>query len=241
MPYTMARRKSQEVDVDLPSSVAAEAHQFRMFGLSKVRWTAVRRRLLLALPPSRPSSCVHAAGSLAMLQLRQQPGPLMHSANHSCTMALLLMVLQVVIAVVASVAWMSVSSGLILLNKDLLSHGFHYPMALSGLGMAFSGTASYLCCRVRGGRPVGVAAPTPGAAAPAAAAAAGGRLHGSPARLSAFLPYQWPAHLPPVFPACLPACPHPPSPGLRRYSSLWMPRGLSPPASTPPKSSPWAC
>jgi hypothetical protein len=122
-------------------------------------------------------------------------------------MALLLMVLQVVIAVVASVAWMSVSSGLILLNKDLLSHGFHYPMALSGLGMAFSGTASYLCCRVRGGRPVGVAAPTPGAAAPAAAAAAAGsRLHGSLARLSAFLPYQLPAHLPPVFPACLPAC-----------------------------------
>ncbi|PSC69942.1 Triose-phosphate transporter domain isoform B [Micractinium conductrix] len=55
---------------------------------------------------------------------------------------------KLVIAVVASVAWMSVSSGLILLNKELLSHGFHFPMALSGLGMAFSGTASYLCCRV---------------------------------------------------------------------------------------------
>jgi hypothetical protein len=55
---------------------------------------------------------------------------------------------QVVIAVVASVAWMSVSSGLILLNKDLLSHGFHYPMALSGLGMAFSAAASFFCCRV---------------------------------------------------------------------------------------------
>ncbi|KAL4439240.1 hypothetical protein ABPG77_004142 [Micractinium sp. CCAP 211/92] len=55
---------------------------------------------------------------------------------------------KVVVAVVASLAWMSVSSGLILLNKDLLSHGFHYPMALSGLGMAFSGTASYVCCRV---------------------------------------------------------------------------------------------
>ena len=48
----------------------------------------------------------------------------------------------------ASVAWMSVSSALILLNKDLLSHGFPFPMALSGLGMAFSGTASYLACRV---------------------------------------------------------------------------------------------
>ncbi|EFN55220.1 hypothetical protein CHLNCDRAFT_134469 [Chlorella variabilis] len=55
---------------------------------------------------------------------------------------------KVVIAVIASVAWMSVSSGLILLNKDLLSHGFHYPMALSGLGMAFSACASTLCCRV---------------------------------------------------------------------------------------------
>lgn len=59
--------------------------------------------------------------------------------------------LQMVIAVVASLAWMAVSSGLILLNKELLSSGFHYPMALSGLGMAFSATASYMCCRVRGG------------------------------------------------------------------------------------------
>jgi len=59
------------------------------------------------------------------------------------------LLLQLVIAVVASVAWMSVSSGLILLNKDLLSNGFHYPMALSGLGMAFSATASYICCKVR--------------------------------------------------------------------------------------------
>lgn len=50
----------------------------------------------------------------------------------------------------ASVAWMSVSSGLILLNKDLLSHGFEYPMALSGLGMAFSAAASFFCCRVSG-------------------------------------------------------------------------------------------
>jgi len=48
--------------------------------------------------------------------------------------------------------------GLILLNKDLLSHGFHFPMALSGLGMAFSGTASYLCCRVGGQRQRAVAA-----------------------------------------------------------------------------------
>ncbi len=55
---------------------------------------------------------------------------------------------KVVIAVISSVAWMGVSSLLILLNKDLLSHGFHYPMALSALGMGFSGGASYLSCRV---------------------------------------------------------------------------------------------
>lgn len=33
-----------------------------------------------------------------------------------------------VVAVVSSIAWMAVSSALILLNKDLLSHGFHYPV-----------------------------------------------------------------------------------------------------------------
>lgn len=54
---------------------------------------------------------------------------------------------QVVIAIIASLAWMGVSSGLILLNKDLLSHGFPYPMALSGLGMLFSGIASTITCR----------------------------------------------------------------------------------------------
>jgi hypothetical protein len=53
-----------------------------------------------------------------------------------------------VIAVAASAAWMACSSGLILLNKDLLSHGFGYPMALSALGMGFSAVASYVTCRV---------------------------------------------------------------------------------------------
>jgi len=51
-----------------------------------------------------------------------------------------------VIAVVASMMWMGVSSGLIMLNKDLLSNGFPYPMALSGMGMAFSAVASYFAC-----------------------------------------------------------------------------------------------
>ena len=45
-------------------------------------------------------------------------------------------------------SWMSVSSVLILLNKHLLATGFHYPMALSCLGMLFSSVAAFFCCRV---------------------------------------------------------------------------------------------
>ena len=53
------------------------------------------------------------------------------------------------LAVGASVAWMVVSSSLILVNKHLMSNdGFHYPMALSGLGMGFSALASWLVCKV---------------------------------------------------------------------------------------------
>jgi len=50
------------------------------------------------------------------------------------------------IAIVSSIAWMAVSSGLILLNKSILSNGFPYPMALSSLGMCFSSVASYITC-----------------------------------------------------------------------------------------------
>ncbi len=51
-------------------------------------------------------------------------------------------------AVAACVGWMAVSSGLIMLNKHLMStDGFHFPMALSCLGMSFSSVASWLCCR----------------------------------------------------------------------------------------------
>ena len=39
--------------------------------------------------------------------------------------------------------------GCYLRTFPLLQDGFHYPMALSGLGMGFSSIASYLCCRVR--------------------------------------------------------------------------------------------
>ena len=53
------------------------------------------------------------------------------------------------LALLASLAWMAISSGLILLNKQLLSHGFGFPMALSALGMVFSAVASFFVCRVR--------------------------------------------------------------------------------------------
>lgn len=52
----------------------------------------------------------------------------------------------VITAIVASLSWMGVSSGLIMLNKNLLSTGFPYPMALSGTGVAFSALASYITC-----------------------------------------------------------------------------------------------
>ena len=52
--------------------------------------------------------------------------------------------------VLACGAWMGVSSALILVNKHCMSDdGFAFPMALSGLGMAFSGFAATLCCKVR--------------------------------------------------------------------------------------------
>ena len=48
------------------------------------------------------------------------------------------------------VGWMGISSALIMVNKYLMStDGFHYPMALSCLGMVFSSVASWLACRVR--------------------------------------------------------------------------------------------
>eukprot|EP00891_Asterochloris_glomerata_P003668 jgi/Astpho2/3668/e_gw1.00059.28.1_t len=47
------------------------------------------------------------------------------------------------------VSWMCVSTGLVVLNKYLLSNvGFCYPMALSGMGMAFSSVASFIACKV---------------------------------------------------------------------------------------------
>eukprot|EP00803_Ostreobium_quekettii_P005683 evm.model.scf_1270.4 EVM.evm.TU.scf_1270.4 scf_1270:40335-43122(+) len=57
--------------------------------------------------------------------------------------------LQRIAAVIASLGWMVVSSGLILLNRQLMvADGFKYPMALSGMGMLFSALASFLACKV---------------------------------------------------------------------------------------------
>ena len=53
-------------------------------------------------------------------------------------------------AVAACLVYMSISSGLIVLNQQLMNEdGFRYPMALSGLGMGFSTVASYIACKVR--------------------------------------------------------------------------------------------
>ena len=55
-----------------------------------------------------------------------------------------------ILAVVACLGWMGVSSGLIMVNKYIMStDNFRYPMALSGLGMLFSSFASFFVCRVR--------------------------------------------------------------------------------------------
>lgn len=52
-------------------------------------------------------------------------------------------------AAVACLVYMTISSALIVLNKQLMSgDGFRYPMALSGLGMGFSAMASYIACKV---------------------------------------------------------------------------------------------
>ena len=52
-------------------------------------------------------------------------------------------------AAVACLVYMAISSALIVLNQQLMNEdGFRYPMALSGLGMGFSGIASYIACKV---------------------------------------------------------------------------------------------
>lgn len=50
------------------------------------------------------------------------------------------------------ILYMSVSTGLILLNKYLMTiDGFEYPLALSSSGMAFSSAASFVACKVGSG------------------------------------------------------------------------------------------
>eukprot|EP01025_Chloroclados_australasicus_P023379 TRINITY_DN2371_c0_g1_i6.p1 TRINITY_DN2371_c0_g1~~TRINITY_DN2371_c0_g1_i6.p1 ORF type:complete len:222 (+),score=12.53 TRINITY_DN2371_c0_g1_i6:59-724(+) len=54
-----------------------------------------------------------------------------------------------VLAVLVCIAYMTVSSSLIVLNKYLMSDdGFHFPATLSGLGMVFSAILSFMVCKV---------------------------------------------------------------------------------------------
>eukprot|EP01026_Neomeris_dumetosa_P022778 TRINITY_DN1962_c0_g1_i6.p1 TRINITY_DN1962_c0_g1~~TRINITY_DN1962_c0_g1_i6.p1 ORF type:complete len:388 (-),score=39.75 TRINITY_DN1962_c0_g1_i6:574-1653(-) len=54
-----------------------------------------------------------------------------------------------ILAVITCVCYMLVSSGLIVLNKYLMSDdGFHFPATLSGQGMVFSAVLSFLICKV---------------------------------------------------------------------------------------------
>ncbi len=56
---------------------------------------------------------------------------------------------RILVTCSVALAWMTVSSGLIFLNKWIMSADkFEYPMFLAGLGMLFSGFASFTCCRV---------------------------------------------------------------------------------------------
>uniref|UniRef100_A0A061SM30 Drug metabolite transporter superfamily n=1 Tax=Tetraselmis sp. GSL018 TaxID=582737 RepID=A0A061SM30_9CHLO len=58
-------------------------------------------------------------------------------------------IINTILIVFFSLSWMAVSSALILVNKFLLKDfGFHFPMALSGLGMICSSLASYFTCQV---------------------------------------------------------------------------------------------
>ena len=44
---------------------------------------------------------------------------------------------------------MLLSTGLILINQRIMrDDGFHYPMALTSLGMGFSATVSFVLCQV---------------------------------------------------------------------------------------------
>jgi drug/metabolite transporter (DMT)-like permease len=89
-----------------------------------------------------PSKDTKATNVNAPHKSEAQTGP-KEDGQHRFTMCGLSPVFT---AIVASLAWMGVSSGLIMLNKDLLSTGFPYPMALSGTGVAFTALASYISC-----------------------------------------------------------------------------------------------
>ncbi|GFR40576.1 hypothetical protein Agub_g1156 [Astrephomene gubernaculifera] len=57
--------------------------------------------------------------------------------------------LRALVALVASIAWMVVSSALIMLNKYIMVDlGFRYPMAITSMGMGMSAFLAFVCCRV---------------------------------------------------------------------------------------------
>ncbi|GIL59594.1 hypothetical protein Vafri_14339 [Volvox africanus] len=57
--------------------------------------------------------------------------------------------LKVFTVVSASIAWMLVSSGLIMLNKYIMVDlGFEYPMFVTMMGMGMSGLLAFLCCYI---------------------------------------------------------------------------------------------
>ena len=109
-----------------------------------------KRRSLMPPPAAMnvvslgPQCCTavnqQASCALVVTQAALRAAAAILSLNACCMQAMVML---------GCAAWMGVSSGLILVNKHCMSvDGFAYPMALSGLGMAFSSVASFLCCKV---------------------------------------------------------------------------------------------
>ena len=100
---------------------------------------------------SSSSSLNDADASAAAAQQHQQHQQQQHRSSPFSRLAAALGTgAGTLLTLLVCLSWMGVSSVLILLNKHLLASGFHYPMALSCLGMAFSSIAAFFCCRVTG-------------------------------------------------------------------------------------------
>ena len=108
------------------------AHRFQLFGLGSAAIAVIASMAWMAVGTPTAVGAGNCGACACEPQYHRQSSGACYYLSH-----------------VGSCLWvLQVSSGLILLNKDLLAHGFPYPMALSGLGMGFSGFASFLCCRV---------------------------------------------------------------------------------------------